>query len=185
MELAINPAHAELSRYLIRELRSDHAGETGAVYIYQGIITIAQIYRNQELVTFAKHHLKTEVEHLQLVEEWLEPSNRSRLLGPWKLAGWLTGAIPALFGSKSVYATIAAVETFVDQHYQEQIDHMQSFGGPTELLSLLQRCQADEQHHRDEAKDLIQSASPGLVLAAWCKIVGIGSKLAVSLARRI
>ncbi len=88
MELAINPAHAGLSPYLIRELRSDHAGETGAVYIYQGIITIAQIYRNQELVTFAKHHLKTEVEHLQLVEEWLEPSSRSRLLGPWKLAGW-------------------------------------------------------------------------------------------------
>lgn len=185
MELAINPVHAELSSHLIRELRSDHAGETGAVYIYQGIITIAQIYRNQELVTFAKHHLKTEVEHLQLVEEWLEPSSRSRLLGPWKLSGWLTGAIPALFGSKSVYATIAAVETFVDQHYQEQINHIQSFGGPTELLSLLQRCQADEQHHRDEAKDLIQSDPPGLVLAAWCKVVGIGSKLAVSLARKI
>ncbi len=73
----------------------------------------------------------------------------------------------------------------MDQHYQEQIDHIQSFGGPTELLSLLQRCQADEQHHRDEAKDLIQSDPPGLVLAAWCKVVGIGSKLAVSLARKI
>ncbi|WP_108508637.1 demethoxyubiquinone hydroxylase family protein [Polynucleobacter acidiphobus] len=185
MELALNPAQAELTPHLIRELRSDHAGETGAVYIYQGIITIAQIYRNQELVTFAKHHLKTEEEHLQLVEEWLESSNRSRLLGPWRMAGWLTGAIPALFGSKSVYATIAAVETFVDRHYQEQIDHMQSVGGPKELLSLLQRCQADEQHHRDEAKDLIQSNPPGLVLAAWCMVVGIGSKLAVSLARRI
>jgi len=184
MELVINPAHTELSPHLIRELRSDHAGETGAVYIYQGIITIANIYRNQELVNFAENHLKTEVKHLQWVEEWLEPSNRSRLLGPWKMAGWLTGAIPAFFGSKSVYATIAAVETFVDQHYQEQIDHMQSFGGPTELLSLLQRCQADEQHHRDEAKDLIQSTSLGPVLVAWCKIVGIGSKLAVSLARR-
>jgi len=82
MELVINPAHTELSPHLIRELRSDHAGETGAVYIYQGIITIANIYRNQELVNFAENHLKTEVKHLQWVEEWLEPSNRSRLLGP-------------------------------------------------------------------------------------------------------
>ncbi len=185
MALALNPAHEELSPHLTRELRSDHAGETGAVYIYQGVITIAQIYQNHELITFAKNHLKTEIEHLQLVEEWLEPSKRSRLLGPWRMAGWLTGAIPALFGSKSVYATIAAVETFVDQHYQEQIDYMQSFGGPTELLSLLQLCQADEQHHRDEAKDFIQSTGQGIFLAFWCKVVGIGSKIAVSLARRI
>jgi len=185
MELISNQSLQELSPYLIRELRSDHAGETGAVYIYRGITAIANLYRNQELIDFARHHGETEAEHLCLIEDWLEPSARSRLLGPWRLAGWLTGALPALFGRRSVYATIAAVETFVDQHYQQQINHLQQNSGSTELLALLQRCQADEQHHRDEAKDLIQSASQGIILAAWCKIVGIGSKFAVSLARRI
>ena len=39
------------------ELRSDHAGETGAVAIYRGILAIT---RNPELRTFAEHHLATE-----------------------------------------------------------------------------------------------------------------------------
>ncbi len=184
MELIADKAREELSPYLIRELRSDHAGETGAVYIYRGITAIARLYRDQELLDFAKHHGDTEAQHLALIEGWLEPSARSRLLGPWRLAGWLTGALPALFGRRSVYATIAAVETFVDQHYQQQIDYLQQFTGPAELLELLERCQADEQDHRDEAAN--QLTRPlSWILRLWCAIVGSGSAAAVVLARRI
>jgi demethoxyubiquinone hydroxylase (CLK1/Coq7/Cat5 family) len=79
-----------------------------------------------------------------------------------------------MFGRKSVYRTIAAVETFVDQHYQQQIDHIRSFGGPTELLSLLIKCQADEQEHRDESKGTgrgeIQFLHWSLVQAGWLGI---------------
>ena len=35
--------------------------------------------------------------------------------------GWLTGALPALFGRQAIFATIEAVETFVDQHYEQQV----------------------------------------------------------------
>lgn len=179
-----NQTLQELSPYLIRELRSDHAGETGAVYIYRGITAIANLYRDQELIDFAKHHGETEAEHLRLIEDWLEPSARSRLLGAWRLAGWLTGALPALFGRRSVYATIAAVETFVDDHYQQQINYLQQNSGPAGLLPLLQRCQADEQQHRDEAaRQLLEPMS--WVLRIWCSVVGSGSAAAVVLARRI
>ena len=184
MELISNQFLQELSPYLIQELRSDHAGETGAVYIYRGITAIAKLYQDQELIDFAKHHGVTEAEHLRLIEDWLEPSARSRLLGPWRLAGWLTGALPALFGRRSVYATIAAVETFVDQHYQQQIDHLQQNSGSTELLALLQRCQADERHHRDEAANQLLRP-PSWILRIWCAVVGSGSAAAVVLARRI
>ena len=37
------------------------------------------------------------------------------------MMGWLTGALPALFGRKAIFATIEAVETFVDHHYAQQI----------------------------------------------------------------
>ena len=172
-----------LTLYLERELRSDHAGETGAVSIYRGIAAVAQWRGNRDLWAFAHQHGQTEAEHLALVEACLPVAMRSALLGPWRLAGWLTGALPALFGAQAVYATIAAVETFVDHHYQQQIDHLLRHGGPDGLLELLLKCQADEQHHRDEAAALA-GPSRHWLLRAWCWTVGVGSEVAVVLARR-
>ena len=178
------PVTLNLSNHLQRELRSDHAGETGAVYIYKGIVAVAQWRGDAEMLSFAKAHGATEADHLAEVERGLPASQRSLLLGPWRLAGWLTGVFPAMFGRRAVYGTIAAVETFVDQHYQQQIDHIQEFGGPEGLLALLIRCQADEQHHRDESAALA-GEKISLILRAWCWIVGKGSAAAVVLARRI
>lgn len=172
-----------LSNYLLRELRSDHAGETGAVFIYRGIAAVAAWRGDAELIQFAQQHGQTEAEHLRLIEAWLPAPQRSRLLGSWRLAGWLTGALPALLGRRAVYGTIAAVETFVDQHYQQQIDHLQQHGGPDGLLPLLLRCQADECHHRDEAAAL--AGQVPWLLRVWCAVVGSGSAAAVVLARRV
>jgi len=173
-----------LSHHLVRELRSDHAGETGAVFIYKGIAAVAHWRGDAQLLSFAMAHGATEADHLTEVAHWLPDSQRSRLLGPWRLAGWLTGALPALLGRRAVYATIAAVETFVDHHYQQQIDHLHASGGPDGLLPLLVRCQADEQHHRDESAALA-GGQLGVFLRAWCWAVGWGSSDAVVLARRI
>jgi ubiquinone biosynthesis monooxygenase Coq7 len=173
-----------LSPHLLRELRSDHAGETGAVFIYKGIEAVARWRGDVELLNFAKAHGVTEADHLTEVTNWLPASQKSLLLGPWRLAGWLTGALPALFGRRAVYATIAAVETFVDHHYQQQIDHLHEFGGPEGLLPLLIRCQADEQHHRDESAALAGKCLSVLTMA-WCWTVARGSSAAVILARRI
>lgn len=177
-------ARLALSPYLERELRSDHAGETGAVFIYRGLAAVAARRGDLELLDFAHRHGATEAEHLRQVEAWLPAPQRSRLLGPWRLAGWLTGALPALAGRRAVYATIAAVETFVDQHYQQQIDHLRQHGGPEGLLPLLLQCQSDERHHREEAAALAGQATPW-ILRAWCAVVGTGSAAAVVLARRL
>lgn len=172
------------SKYLEQELRSDHAGETGAVYIYKGIIAVARVFKNQELIHFAKDHEATETTHLQLLEAVLEKRYRSRLLGPWQIAGWLTGAIPALFGRKVVYATIDAVETFVEKHYQQQIDYLKQQGGHEQLLELLLRCQADEIAHKNEARSKVSHSLP-MILRLWCALVSGGSAGAVLLARQI
>lgn len=175
---------AGLSPKLERELRSDHAGETGAVWIYHGIRRVARWRADPELIAFARRHGATEAEHLRLLEAWLPPARRSWLLGPWRVAGWLTGALPALVGRTAVYATIAAVESFVDRHYQQQIDHLQRQGGPAGLEELLLRCQADERHHREEAATLA-GHEPSWLLRAWCAVVGLGSAAAVVVARRL
>jgi len=184
MSAEIKQSPVIYSKHIERELRSDHAGETGAVYIYKGIIAVATLRQDIELIHFTKHHGATEAEHLQLIELVLEKKYHSHLLGPWRLAGWLTGAIPALFGRKAVYATIAAVETFVEQHYQQQIDHLKKQGGHEELLELLIRCQADEISHKNEARSKVLAPTP-FALKIWCALVGSGSATAVLLARQI
>lgn len=180
-------APAALSPHLLRELRSDHAGETGAVFIYRGILAIS---RDPAVRTFAQQHLATERQHLGDIAVWLPRHQHSRLLPGWRVAGWLTGALPALAGPRAVHATIAAVETFVDRHYQAQIAHLQALPPaqrPPGLLPLLQACQADECHHRDEAATLARGSgmAPGWLLRTWCALVGAGSAAAVGLARRV
>ncbi len=90
---------------LIADLRSDHAGETGAIMIYRAILAVA---RDPELRAFASAHMETEARHLELLEELLPPRQRSRLLPIWRVAGFLTGFFPALFGPRAVFATIDA-----------------------------------------------------------------------------
>ena len=170
-----------VAQELVGDLRSDHAGETGAVWIYRGLLAVS---RDPGVREFAKRHLATEQSHLDKIKAVLPWPQRSRLLPGWRVAGFATGALPALLGPRAVYATIAAVETFVDQHYQHQIDKLANRPEHAQLLALLVECQQDECEHRDEALAL-QSKPPGWLLRAWCKVVGSGSSAAVELARRI
>lgn len=170
-----------VSKALAGDLRSDQAGETGAVWIYRGLLAVS---RDAGVREFAQRHLVTEQGHLDKINAVLPWPQRSRLLPGWRVAGFATGALPALFGPRAVYATIAAVETFVDQHYQHQIDKLQNQPEHAKLLALLRECQQDECEHRDEAL-AHQTQPPGWLLRAWCKLVGSGSSAAVELARRI
>jgi 3-demethoxyubiquinol 3-hydroxylase len=181
---------SRLPATLIADLRTDHAGETGAVMIYRGILAIT---RHGAVRHFAGEHLATEAGHLATIEPLLLRRQRSRLLPLWRIAGWLTGALPALFGPRAVYATIEAVETFVDRHYGEQIEsiHQQDPAGthpPLQALrALLQTCRADEVAHRDEAAALFALAGqpPALALRVWVWLVGTGSRVAVKICRLV
>ncbi|MCQ9376001.1 demethoxyubiquinone hydroxylase family protein [Methyloversatilis sp. XJ19-13] len=166
---------------LIGELRSDHAGETGAVWIYRGILAVS---RDPLVREFAQRHGVTEQQHLDRISALLPPLRRSVLLPGWRVAGFLTGALPALFGARAVFGTIGAVETFVDRHYQQQIDRLPDDGSHPALRALLVECQADECAHRDEA--LGHGDLPdGWLMRSWCGLVGSGSAFAVTIARRL
>jgi ubiquinone biosynthesis monooxygenase Coq7 len=173
---------ADLPAWLRRDLRSDHAGESGAVEIYRGILAVS---RSDAVRTFATEHLETESRHLRLMDDLVPPAQRSRLTWLWRLAGWITGALPALFGPRAVFRTIEAVETFVDGHYADQVAAL-SDAGPeyAGLRNTLAACREDEVHHRDDARHHAGTA-PGLVGRAWSWLVNAGSHAGVAVARRI
>lgn len=173
-----------LSRQDKRELRSDHAGEHGAVAIYVGMLRIT---RDPGLRRFARRHLLAEKRHLRFFDTWLPPEAMSRLLPVWWLAGWLLGAGSAMFGPRVAYATVAAVEEFVEGHYQQQIDDMRERPALADLVSTLERFCSDEVHHREEALANGGKASshPSFALRAWEAVVSGGSTIGVIVARRL
>nr|GIR52361.1 MAG: hypothetical protein CM15mP61_10700 [Gammaproteobacteria bacterium] len=171
-----------MNKLLESFLRSDHAGEVGAVYIYKGILSIA---KDPALVEFSKRHLETEKEHLRKIEEVLPASKRSKLVGIWKVAGYLLGFLPSLFGPRIVFATIEAVESFVEDHYEEQLKYLRAQNDPDQaLIDLLQSCQDDEIEHKNESA-IKKRSTPGFLLNFWMKIVGWGSSSAVKVAKII
>lgn len=182
---ALTPTRAALSSpwpaWVWIELRTDHAGETGAVWIYKGVLAAS---RDPEVREFARDHIRTESRHLQEVSAILPPAKRSRLVWLWRGLGWMTGALPGLFGRTAVFATIEAVETFVDRHYQAQIDRLRAESGDARLVSLLESWRSDELAHRDDAARRL-SERPRPALAIWTRLVGVGSALAVQAARLV
>lgn len=166
---------------VIGDLRSDHAGETGAVYIYRGILAVS---RHGQVLTFARQHLAVEQRHLAALDHWLPGARRSRLLPLWRLSGWTLGVIAGLAGERAVYHTVEAVETFVVRHYQEQIDRLGESGPEGELRRALCALRDDEAGHRDDAGGRVE-ASSGPMARLWRTVVGSGSGAAVRLARRL
>ncbi len=166
---------------MLADLRADHAGETGSVAIYRGMLWASRDAQVQDL---ASRHIRTEEQHLELMRALLPPFRRSLLLPVWTVAGFMVGALPALFGPKAVFATVAAVETFVDLHYQQQISRLENRPENAPLLALLIECQQDEREHLEEAS-LRQLAPLGPVLRLWCRAIGTGSVAGVWLATRI
>ena len=169
-------------REVIADLRTDHAGQTGALCIYQGVLQFA---RDQGVRAFAARHLETEAEHLRQIEAWVPQTDRSCLLPFWRLAGWLTGAIPVMLGPRAVYVTVQAVETFVDQHYAEQVHRLESNADLYALRQTLLACQADEVAHRDEAAAAFGPVAPSPMLRLWYWLVDTGSRAAVAVCRLI
>lgn len=167
---------SSLPRNLRRDLRSDHAGETGAVMIYKGILAVTS---DPRLRSFAEAHLETEQTHLTLFESWLPQSDKSRLLPLWEISGFLLGAIAALASTQLAFYTIEIVERFVVEHYESQI-----INAPENLLDTLLRLQAEEKEHQLEAITL-QANSKNLFFKSWGWLVDAGSRLAVNVARMV
>ena len=169
--------------WLTAALRTDHAGEYGAVYLYRAILRFT---RDPVVIEFASQHLETETTHLERMEALLEPKDLTKLLPLWRVAGYLAGLLPALLGRNAVFATVDAVETFVDQHYLSQLISLgkEPTADPSnEIMQLLYDCRHDELVHREEARSHADTEGRPFLIA-WQKMIEVGSHIAVGLSTR-
>ncbi|MBT3462579.1 MAG: demethoxyubiquinone hydroxylase family protein [Gammaproteobacteria bacterium] len=179
--LAALPRPSSLPEWLRAELRSDHAGETGAVWLYIGILRWS---RNPEVIAFATEHLETERRHLGHFEAWLSAKDKSMLTPLWRLAGFILGSLAVFGGAHVVYLTIEVVETFVIEHYRQQIEKLDQQRAHPEVAETLRQFMQDEAEHCHDAAG--RHAIPdAFSVQCWRSIVTIGSEMAVTVAKKL
>ena len=146
-------------------MRSNHAGETGAVWIYKGA---ACAFWSKRIMAMAKEHGLNEKRHLIVMEHLLDKPHRSRLIILWRLSGFMLGLLPSLFGYRAFCITIQFL-------YQHQAN--------PELRSVLERCCDEEVEHQRDAADKKGQAPLTSLGRSWCWLVGSGSDWAARLAK--
>ena len=163
-----------------RMIRVDHAGEYGAVRIYQGQLAVLG---RKACGPTVEHMLDQEKRHLETFSK-LVGERRVRptaLLPFWHLAGFALGAGTALLGEKAAMACTVAVEEVIDEHYQSQIEALD--GDDKELGDTFEEFRQEELEHRETglAHDAEQAPAYELLSGA----IKRGSRLAIWLSERI
>jgi len=172
----------DLSREALLEriLRVDHAGEYGAVRIYEGQLAVLGRKRAGPVI---RDMARAEREHLATFADLL-PKRRVRpsaLLPAWHVAGWALGAATALLGPKAAMACTAAVEEVIDDHYARQVAILGD--DESELRELCERYRQEEVEHGETA--LAHGAREAPAYRALTGVVKAGSRAAIWLAERV
>ena len=102
----------------------------------------------------------------------------------WRVLGFSLGFFSAVFGHRFFCVTIQAVETFVEKHYQEQIEYLYTHSISYDLLKVLEICCEEEVEHQNDA-ELKKGKINNYIENFWSRVVGSGSSLAVSISKLI
>ena len=175
-----------MSRTRLEEMiRVDHAGEHGAVRIYDGQLAVFdKIPGMEETAELIRHMAAQEEEHLTHFDGLIvEKDIRPTAFGPlWDVAGFTLGAVTALMGEKAAMACTAAVETEIDAHYAAQLDELEN-GADDDLRATIEKFRADEAAHRDTAMENGAEETPGYEVMS--KLIRFGCRVAIRASEKI
>mgnify|MGYP001412942281 FL=1 len=110
-------------------IRVDHAGERGAIKIYEGqLLALNTIIKNDELKKKIEEMQVHEKEHCDYFEKEIKKRNikPTKFLPLWDLLGVGLGFGSAIIGKKATMLCTASVEEVIDQHYQNQINQLKN-----------------------------------------------------------
>ena len=165
-------------------IRVDHAGERGAVKIYEGqLLALNTIVKDEKLKKVVEEMKVHEKEHCEFFEKEINKRNikPTKLLPLWDLLGVTLGFGSTLLGKKAAMLCTASVEEVIDKHYQSQIDQLEK--NENELKRKIIKFREDELHHKDIAYE--KGASKEGVYSIFDKIVKTGSKIAIRVSEKI
>ena len=165
-------------------IRVDHAGERGAIKIYEGqLLALNTIIKNDELKKTIKNMKEHEKVHCNYFENEIKKRNikPTKFLPLWDLLGVGLGFGSTILGKKAAMLCTASVEEVIDEHYTSQINQLGS--NENNLKGKIIKFREDELHHKNIAYD--EGATKKGVYSILDKIIKTGSKIAISISEKI
>ena len=165
-------------------IRVDHAGESGAIKIYEGqLLALNTFIEDKELKKTIEKMKNHEKEHLDFFNKEIKKRKikPTKLLPIWDLLGIGLGFSSAMMGKKAAMLCTASVEEVIDKHYQNQLDQLHS--DEKSLKKKIKKFRDDELHHKDIAYK--QGASKKGFYSIFDKIIKTGSKVAINISEKI
>ena len=165
-------------------IRVDHAGERGAIKIYEGqLLALNTIYKDESLKKTILEMREHEKEHCEFFESEIKKREikPTKFLPLWDLLGVGLGFGTTLLGKKAAMLCTASVEEVIDKHYQDQIDQLQE--DEKELRKKIIKFREDEIHHKDIAYE--EGASKKGIYSVLDKVIKTCSKIAIRISEKI
>ena len=165
-------------------IRVDHAGERGAIKIYEGqLLALNTVFKDEKLKKTIEKMKFNEKEHLDFFEKELKKRNikPTKFLPIWDLLGVGLGFGTTLLGKRAAMLCTASVEEVIDEHYQKQINQIED--DEKQLKKKIIKFKEDELHHKDIAYD--EGTSKEGIYSILDKIIKTGSKIAINISEKI
>ena len=165
-------------------IRVDHAGERGAVKIYEGqLLALSTFVKDENLKKTIEEMKEHEIEHCEFFEKEIKKRNiqPTKFLPLWDLLGVGLGFGSTLLGKKATMLCTASVEEVIDKHYLNQINQLDV--NEKDLKKKITKFRQDEIDHKDIAYNKgATKKGPYLLLD---KIIKTGSKIAIKISEKI
>ena len=165
-------------------IRVDHAGERGAIKIYEGqLLALKTIKQDETLKNIIEEMKDHEKEHLEFFEKEIQKRNMkpTYFLPLWDLMGISLGFGTALLGKKAAMLCTASVEEVIEKHYENQLSKI---GEDEKNLKIkIEKCKGDEVNHKNIAYE--SGATKNGLYSIMDKIIRTGSKIAITISEKI
>ena len=171
-------------KFLEELIRVDHAGERGAIKIYEGQLLALKTFKQDENLKIQIEEMKEhEKEHYEFFEKEIRHRNikPTKLLPLWDLLGVSLGFGTAMLGKKAAMLCTASVEEVIGDHYKNQT--YQLHDDENELKDRIIKFRDDELNHKDIAYE--SGATKDGLYGLLDKVIKTSSHIAIKISKKI
>jgi len=165
-------------------IRVDHAGERGAIKIYEGqLLALKTIKQDEKLKNTIEEMKEHEREHLEYFEKEIQKRKikPTQFLPLWDVMGVALGFGTAIMGKKTAMLCTAAVEEVIEDHYNKQIKKIGN--DEKDLKDKIQKFKNDEINHKNIAYE--SGASNKGIFSLMDKLIQTSSRIAITISEKI
>ena len=165
-------------------IRVDHAGERGAIKIYEGqLLALKTIKQDNNLKDKIEEMKEQEKEHLEYFEKEIQKRKikPTYLLPLWDVMGVALGFGTALLGKKAAMLCTASVEEVIEDHYQNQLKKLGN--DEMDLKTKIEKIKKEEMNHKNIAYE--SGATNKGIYSIMDKVIRTGSRIAITISEKI